>query len=239
MADAKVYVRCLALSLVSFATAKASPIIVTYTGTITNGVDNTGVFGPANTSLTGDKISVAFTFDVAQGVLSNGATFSQLVGGGNATVTINNISVNILTLPAIPGATTTLLLNQDNGFGNRFTHEIVNTLFFDNSTFVSERADVSVSDPHGIIPVSILQPYTLIVDPGQGNGQFTYDNHQPFQPPPGVPFDHSDDANGSFTVETLTVAEATPLPAAMPMLASGLGLMGFAGWRRKRIKSRR
>ena len=34
---------------------------------------------------------------------------------------------------------------------------------------------------------------------------------------------------------SLTVAgAATPLPAALPLFASGLGAMGFLGWRRKR-----
>ena len=43
----------------------------------------------------------------------------------------------------------------------------------------------------------------------------------------------------NFTINTTTydfeaAAAATPLPAALPLFASGLGAMGFIGWRRKR-----
>jgi hypothetical protein len=35
-------------------------------------------------------------------------------------------------------------------------------------------------------------------------------------------------------VVDLTPVQATPLPAALPLFASGLGAMGLIGWRRKR-----
>ena len=35
----------------------------------------------------------------------------------------------------------------------------------------------------------------------------------------------------SFTIE---IGATTPLPAALPLFASGLGVMGLFGWRRKR-----
>ncbi len=37
----------------------------------------------------------------------------------------------------------------------------------------------------------------------------------------------------SLTVNSLSVS-ATPLPAALPLFATGLGALGFLGWRRKR-----
>jgi len=40
-------------------------------------------------------------------------------------------------------------------------------------------------------------------------------------------------ADGTFT-GTMTPIEATPLPAALPLFATGLGAMGLLGWRRKR-----
>jgi hypothetical protein len=45
-------------------------------------------------------------------------------------------------------------------------------------------------------------------------------------------------ATGTFAdfPATVTIADVatTPLPAALPLFAAGLGAMGFAGWRRKR-----
>jgi hypothetical protein len=37
-----------------------------------------------------------------------------------------------------------------------------------------------------------------------------------------------------FTISSLSGAVATPLPAALPLFATGLGAMGLIGWRRKR-----
>jgi hypothetical protein len=40
---------------------------------------------------------------------------------------------------------------------------------------------------------------------------------------------------GSFLVRDVTSSIATPIPAALPLFASGLGLMCLLGWRRKRM----
>jgi hypothetical protein len=41
---------------------------------------------------------------------------------------------------------------------------------------------------------------------------------------------------GSFTLPTISVEYAfiTPLPATLPLFATGLGALGLLGWRRKR-----
>jgi hypothetical protein len=46
----------------------------------------------------------------------------------------------------------------------------------------------------------------------------------------------NDGKASNFFVDDLTIdtASTTPLPAALPMFASGLGALGFLGWRRKR-----
>lgn len=38
---------------------------------------------------------------------------------------------------------------------------------------------------------------------------------------------------GSFEVTVASVVQPVPLPTALPLLAGGMGLMGFLGWRRK------
>ncbi len=43
--------------------------------------------------------------------------------------------------------------------------------------------------------------------------------------------------NRGFTVSAITVS-AVPIPAALPLLASGIGGLGFMGWRRKQRTSR-
>jgi hypothetical protein len=53
-------------------------------------------------------------------------------------------------------------------------------------------------------------------------------------PLPGTVIDSLDvDTNASFQIATMATS-TTPLPAALPLFASGLGALGLLGWRRKR-----
>jgi hypothetical protein len=45
------------------------------------------------------------------------------------------------------------------------------------------------------------------------------------------------DPGAKFAWTRITAAAATPLPTALPLFASGLGVMGLLGWRRKRKKA--
>jgi hypothetical protein len=49
----------------------------------------------------------------------------------------------------------------------------------------------------------------------------------------GRPSCYSDNFN-AFTVTDTAAVAATPLPAALPLFASGLGALGLLGWRKKR-----
>ena len=49
---------------------------------------------------------------------------------------------------------------------------------------------------------------------------------------PAEDYFYTNQLNGSVTVTP--VVSSTPLPAALPLFATGLGAMGFFGWRRKR-----
>jgi hypothetical protein len=40
--------------------------------------------------------------------------------------------------------------------------------------------------------------------------------------------------NGSLQIESIAVLVVTPLPASLPLFATGLGALGLLGWRRKR-----
>src|ERR1700730_7174197 len=81
-------------------------VYVTYTGIVSYGYDQTGVFGPANTFLTGDPYTTTYTFDTTKGVTYSSPTYNYALGGyGSATgqpspslgavVTINGHSVAI------------------------------------------------------------------------------------------------------------------------------------------------
>ncbi len=41
----------------------------------------------------------------------------------------------------------------------------------------------------------------------------------------------------TFLSDTLVISSVTPLPAALPLFATGLGALGLLGWRRKKKAS--
>jgi hypothetical protein len=50
--------------------ASAATVYVTYTGTVVDGSDQIGVFGPANSNLAGDFFTAAYVFNTSDGVTS-------------------------------------------------------------------------------------------------------------------------------------------------------------------------
>lgn len=44
--------------------------------------------------------------------------------------------------------------------------------------------------------------------------------------------------NVAYTLDNIDVTSAVPLPAALPLFATGLGALGFGAWRRKRSRAR-
>ena len=87
--------------------AQATVVYVTYTGTLSAGYDQTGVFGSPGTSLSGDAFNLLFTFDSAKGYFyhdtAGGIIAEQLYGGsaypisspGKAVLTINDNSKTV------------------------------------------------------------------------------------------------------------------------------------------------
>lgn len=70
---------------------------------------------------------------------------------------------------------------------------------------------------------------TLVYD-GPGSGTNVAGLFQTIVPPSG-PLDQS---GGDFGNGLYTTVSSTPLPAALPLFASGLGALGLLGWHRKR-----
>ena len=65
-------------------------------------------------------------------------------------------------------------------------------------------------------------------------GTFVFDGITSSSAFSSITLHSEDDALGSFNVPEIEFVTATPLPAALPLFASGLGAFGLFGWRRRR-----
>lgn len=100
--NASAVVMGLAVASAAVAPANAAIVKWTFSGQVAEGFDTTGVFGAANTVLSGDPFSITYTFDTSKGALSQGPGYSFLQGGAAptgpfsaATLTINGVGVSI------------------------------------------------------------------------------------------------------------------------------------------------
>jgi hypothetical protein len=97
-------------ALMAAAPASATMLVATYTGTISNGHDYTGVFGAANSNLTGDSYTAIYLIDTTKGYQSYSGGIDTAEGGsstahpglGNpivsSSVTINGITQTLTPL---------------------------------------------------------------------------------------------------------------------------------------------
>ena len=206
--------------------ASAGTINITYTGSVTNGSDDLGVFGTAGASLTGASYSLVFTvnpdagsYSTYSGLITDPAIVGDYVlGGMAAAITINGINY------AFTGVGTPTsnfdLLGTKAGFGGLSQQFSASDSSFFNQVLMS----LSVTNPPAGFPTSVYTEFALAGCPdgsscsSSGLLQIEAGGHSTFA---ALGF-------GSVTVST------TPIPATLPLMVSALGGLGFAGWRRKR-----
>ena len=211
--------------------ASAAIVNVTYTGTISSGFDTTGVFGPANSSLTGDPYTTSYSFDTTIGFIFSDPNINATIGGpGSATfepspslggvVTINGYSVTI------GGSYFGEIYGLNDGTTSQSYHDVRDFLLYDPTTYDYNIMYNRIYSTSALIPKSITTSYAYAVtgdDLAYGVVQFSH-----YSNPDG----QIDYAIANLSPETLTVS-TVPAPAALPLFASGLALMGLLLWRRK------
>ena len=89
-------VMALGVSAACAASADAAILVATYTGTVSDGYDQTGVFGAAGASLTGDSYVAKYTFDTTKGVDYNDLPAFEELYGGSAYGTSSPVSATII-----------------------------------------------------------------------------------------------------------------------------------------------
>jgi PEP-CTERM motif len=218
--------------------ATAAEYLITYTGTVRNSVDLTGVFGGSGNSLNGLSFTAVFTLtDPNPGgqILTDGMTFRQSSGGtslGNTPSPLSAfLNINGVT-QQIDGTYSGLAGQRHNYFGQQYavqhdalsgTNNITGDFFYRQLRL----SVVSLTDfTHGINLTAPLS-YSFNPNPNDfGFGRFdfaqSHDNRQSFVYA----------ASGELLATSVTIAAlgtgAVPEPASWMLMIAGFGLVGGA-----------
>ena len=229
---AKIFCLVAALAMFSAAPCHSTTVYVTYTGHVYNfgtpQTDYGGQFGSAGADLQGSAYTGFYVLDVEFGphyfqgdqipdyyyYIDSGTKFgpgyvSPAVSAG---LTINGITVYI------PGVDYDSIITGFNDGSNQSyqSHHVINS----NHVELFNILQVYNAD----ILANITTPFYYEYVTGFDNtGIYCFEQYKCIQ----------------FSLETLRVSltdptAATPLPAALPLFATGLGALGLLGWRRKR-----
>jgi hypothetical protein len=203
--------------------ASAGTITATFKGTVQAAVDSTGVFGTPGANLAGAAYTLAYTVDAALGDYStfNGTitdpllSGDQIFGGKSAVLTINGHDYSFIG-DSSPSRNFDLAASKP-GFG-ALAYQVAN--FAQRSQVL---VSLSTTSPDPGFPTSVLAAAAVnSCPPGSCTfgGSFI------------IPTSGFASLNGTLNFGSFTVA-TTPIPAALPLLASALGGLGFVGWRRR------
>lgn len=183
----------------------AVTITVTYTGTITQGYDASGVFGPPKSDLGGDAYKLVFTFDTTKGIYdtsdADGGSFFNLPSLGGARLTIGDITFfftgNYKNIDTANGP-------SDPGQRQEASESNGNSVY---SQFFGPHVPSAIAAPYnGTSPADGLQTGLFNIQIGGSAGG---------------------SLDGTFSVTT------TPIPGVSPLAGAALGLIWLVSRRRK------
>jgi hypothetical protein len=194
--------------------ASALTVETVFRGVVSDGGnDNTGLFGPAHGSISGDAFTVTSLTELTPASTSdNGFTFAESVGGSDsglpllmsAVLQINGFSY------AINGAQQSYLQHQDAG----------------SSDFVNAR--VAPGNPGGFEHLSLIAFGSFLSDRSLGD-TFSY------SPGGAIGFGELALVDNHLTFSVTSVSgDAVPEPATWALMISGFGIAG-ASLRRRRV----
>ena len=201
--------------------ASAAIMDVTYTGTVSSGIDTLGIFGAAGANLAGSSWVATYTFDTSLGHSYSSSNYNEIYGGSfynntspvlSSMVTINGVG------QAVGGSYAGVVYGVNNGGFSKHTAEY-------HSSGHTEYLENYISNYNGSLPASITTPFTHTVDANDSVlGTYYLTNN-----------------TGSETIyanlATLTVSEhvgAVPEPSTWAMMLLGFAGVGFAAYRKKK-----
>jgi hypothetical protein len=220
-----------------FSVASATPtiaatVIVTYAGTVTNGVDQTGQFGVAGADLTGNYFSTKLVFDTARGNTNLYGDSRETYGGIFYNTTNPLISASL----TINGHTIepTLASYAELGayYYDGYFHQSIYVVgvYYEDNKYFSTSLGFELRDETNIYPGKYDNYSGEVVGWGSGTYQLysAYDDSDEYLINTVI-----DLSSSSMTVSI----SAVPEPATWAMMLSGFGMIGFAARRRQRVKT--
>jgi hypothetical protein len=221
-----IWVLALAATIVC-APAAAAIKVATYTGTIAEGGDITGVFGTAGTDLTDQAFVARFRYNTALGrrettpgvvdTLYGGSFYNTTTSLLSATITINGVTRHF-ELPDSDSDITIL---------NGFMEHYVSAFFFDGSTYIYNIIDFQ-SYPTGNQASLDANLPSQSSDYTTGLIQFEFDD-----PNTGA-YESAYGRVDSYNF-TVSITDGVPDAPAWAMLIAGFGIVGAAARRRREI----
>jgi hypothetical protein len=219
---AKIFGMAAVLAALGVIAPASADVTVTYTGTLGVGSDQSGVFGPGNTSLTGDSFTVQYVFDPTLGDTYSSLTENYAKGGTtsananpalSASVTINGVTVSI----GVPNSFGEIYGYNDGSTSEQYHEADYTTSNIDNYVYI----DLISTTPS--LPASITGPLNYTTGPDDyALGYFQISNGVTGQLAGGY----------VYSVSTLTISSGIPEPSTWAMMLTGFAGLGFAAFRR-------
>ena len=230
------------LIAISFASPTlAEKLTLTFSGSLSSGDDNTGVFGD-NTDLTGESVSVQFFIDTSLGTRTEADSQLQYIGGffypaqtspvTSGTITVDGVT-HVVDFPAFgsllesipPGVLGDDIEAQVSQLSENQTGPV---LHFDTISAFSQSNSSGQLAPNGFD-----MPFSYAPTDADSSVNATFSVFARNIDTDAI----IEDAEGTFrpSLVTLSVSgAATPEPSTWVMMALGFAGLGFMGWRGSR-----
>jgi hypothetical protein len=180
--------------------------------------------------------------------ISGNSRVLDMSGNNNSTITINNQNNVSFSVPPnqndVVLGSLTWVNNASTGTDQNFSVHFNFTLSFTspNNSSDSQTFDLTITqptNPPGDHVFNISNATLANLGPFNLNGISVSDIHFALASGDNGTYDGSQWSNPENNTSVLRIvadfsATATPLPAALPLFAGGLGALGLLGWRRKR-----
>jgi hypothetical protein len=176
----------------------------------------------ASAAASADTFDFTYTFQDGQQV--TGSFLGTTTDGGQSATNINDLQVAFNGVAFAGGASPTLILNSWNTSTEAFNSPSAATTIYANGTL--NNFGISDVDQSTNPNAGYFFNFVNDTNPAVGNQILAFNQlsgGDSFNPG-GPQFD----LDTAITQWTLTDVSAVPLPAALPLLLSGLGLFGFA-----------